>query len=358
MPSAAALPHQNQRLTSLSVLVSLRPKFQVGTRCIVKSAGFVSQYNESQETSVRIGIMAAGALGGYYGARLAAAGHDVVFFARGAHLKALRANGLKLESPLGDLHLPRVNASDDPASAGRLDVILFAVKLWDTEKAALDLKPIVDQQTRVISLQNGVDSVDILHSVLPTARIIGGSAYMGGVIASPGVIRQTTKTTHIVCGPPDARRDDVLEAFAAIAEAAGIEVRISDDIARDLWQKFVFLVALSGSTASTRQNLGPVLADPDTRKLFVDLASEATAVGRARGVALAPDLAARTLEFASGFPPGHRASTLNDLERGNRLELDWLTGRVVSLGAATGIPTPVSAAVYATLKPHRLGKQP
>ena len=305
---------------------------------------------------MRIGVMAAGALGGYYGARLADAGHDVVFFARGAQLKALRDNGLKLESALGDLHLAKVTATDDPASAGRMDVVLFAVKLWDTEQAARHMKPIVDQDTRVISLQNGVDSVDILQSVLGAARIIGGCAYMGGVVASPGVIRQTTSTTHIVCGPPDARRDDVLEAFATIAAGAGIEVRISDDITRDLWQKFVFLVALSGSTASTRQNLGPVLADPDTRKLFVELASEATAVGRARGVALASDLAARTLEFASGFPPGHRASTLNDLERGNRLELDWLTGRVVSLGATSGVPTPVSATVYAMLKPYRMGK--
>jgi 2-dehydropantoate 2-reductase len=312
--------------------------------------------NWNEEAIVRIGIMAAGALGGYYGARLAAAGHDVVFFARGAQLTALRDNGLRLESPLGDLHLPRVNASGDPASAGQMDVVLFAVKLWDTEKAAQDMRPIVGEKTRVISLQNGVDSVAILQSVLGQARIIGGSAYMGGVVASPGVIRQTTKTTHIVCGPPDARRDDVLEAFASAAGAANIEVRISEDINRDLWQKFVFLVGLSGSTASTRQNLGPVLADPDTRKLFIDLVSEATAVGLARGVALAPDLAERTLAFASTFPPGHRASTLNDLERGNRLELDWLTGRVVSLGAATGVATPVSAAVYAMLKPYRMGK--
>jgi 2-dehydropantoate 2-reductase len=164
--------------------------------------------------------MAAGALGGYYGARLAAAGHDVVFFARGAHLKALRANGLRLESPLGDLHLAKVNATDDPASAGRVDVVLFAVKLWDTEQAAIDMKPIVGQGTRVISLQNGVDSVGLLQSVLATGHIIGGSAYMGGVISEPGVIRHTTRTTHIVCGPPDARRDDALEAFATIAGAA------------------------------------------------------------------------------------------------------------------------------------------
>ena len=305
---------------------------------------------------MRIGIMAAGTLGGYYGARLAAAGNDVVFFARGAQLKALRENGLKLESAQGNLHLPSVNASDDPASAGHLDVVLFAVKLWDTEKAAQDIRPIVGANTRVISLQNGVDSVDILRSVLGQAHLNGGSAYMGGVVASPGVIRQTTTASHIVCGPPGGGRDEVVETFATISGQAGIEVRISDDIKRDLWQKFVFLVALSGSTASTRQNLGPVLADPDTRKMFVDLASEAVAVGRARGVALAPDYAAQILEFASGFPPGHRASTLNDLERGHRLEVDWLTGRVVSLGAAAGVPTPVSAVIYAVLKLHRMGK--
>ena len=250
---------------------------------------------------MRIGIMATGALGGYYGARLAAAGHDVVFFARGAQLAALRDNGLKLESPLGDLHLPRVNASGDPASAGQMDIVLFAVKLWDTEKAARDMRPIVgatpaSSRCRTASIQS------TSCARCWERRTSSAAAPIWAAWSPHRAYRQTTTASHIVCGPPGGGRDEVVENFAAIAARAGVEVRISDDVTRDLWQKFVFLVALSGSTASTRQNLGPVLADADTRKLFVDLASEAVAVGCARGVALEADLAARTLEFASGFP--------------------------------------------------------
>jgi 2-dehydropantoate 2-reductase len=305
---------------------------------------------------MRIGIMAAGAIGGYYGARLAAAGHDVVFFARGAHLAALREKGLTLESILGDLHLAKVTATDDPASVAPVDVVLFAVKLWDTEKAAQEMKPIVGSETRVISLQNGVDSVARLRSVLGRGRVIGGSAYAGSVIAAPGHIRHTTKTAQIVCGPLDREADAPLETFAAAAKAAGIDIRISDDMTRELWEKFVFLVGLSGVTASTRQTLGPILADPDTRKLFHDLMREVVAVAQAQGVMVAPDLADRQLAYAPNFPPTHKASMLNDLERGNRLELDWFAGKVAALGRELSVPTPANETVYAVLKLHRMGK--
>jgi 2-dehydropantoate 2-reductase len=306
---------------------------------------------------MRIGIMAAGAIGGYYGARLAAAGHEVIFFARGAHLKALREHGLKLESVLGDLHLPKVTATDDPESIGPVDVVLFAVKLWDTEDAGRQIKPIVGNETRVISLQNGVDSVPRLQTVIGKGRMIGGSAYAGSVIAAPGVIRHTTKTAQIVCGPLDRKPDAALETFAAAAKAAGIDIRISDDMNRELWEKFVFLVGLSGVTAATRQTLGPILADPDTKKLFHDLMRETVAVARAQGVEVPPDLADRQLAYAPNFPPTHKASMLNDLERGNRLEVDWIAGKVAALGRELGVPTPANETVYAVLKLHRMGRR-
>jgi 2-dehydropantoate 2-reductase len=307
---------------------------------------------------MRIGVMAAGAIGGYYGAQLAAAGHDVVFFARGAHLEALRENGLKLKSTRGNLHLVKVCVTDNPASVAPLDTVLFAVKLWDTEKAAREIKPVVGRETLVISLQNGVGSVEVLQSQLDSHHIMAGSAYAGVNISAPGVIEQTTSSANIICGSLSCRPDQGLEAFANVARAAGIDLEISEDMNRDLWQKFVFIVGLSGVAASTRQSLGQIFHNSDTRNLFLDLMRETVAVGRAKGVSLAPDLADRHLEFARTFPPSHKGSTLNDLERGNRLEVDWLAGHVIDLGRALDIPTPANDAVYAVLKLHRMGAGP
>jgi len=307
---------------------------------------------------MRIGVMAAGAVGGYFGARLAAAGHDVVFFARGANLEVLRRDGLKIESPLGDLHLKSVDATDDPASVKPVDYVLFAVKLWDTEDAGRRLKPIVGPQTRVISLQNGIDSVDTLAPILGDDVVVGGSAYIASVIASPGMIRHSSQFAHFSCGRLDGKPDPKLQALADAAKDAGIAgVKVSEQMLRDLWQKFVFLVALSSATASTRQSIGPIMADPDTRKFFSDLLAEVVTVGRAKGVPIAPDFVAKQMEFSQALPAGLKASMAHDLERGNRLELDWLAGRVVALGRELGIPTPANQAAYTVLKLHRMGRQ-
>ena len=305
---------------------------------------------------MRIGVMAAGAVGGYFGARFAAVGHDVTFFARGAHLEALRRDGLKIESPLGDLHLKSVNATDDPASVQPVDFALFAVKLWDTEDAGRRLKPIVGPDTRVISLQNGIDSVEKLQPILGEDVVVGGSAYIGSTIVAPGVIRHSSQFAHFHCGRLDGKSDPKLQALANAATATGIKgVKVSDQMLRDLWQKFVFLVGLSSATGSTRQSIGPILADPDTRKFYYDLMAEVVAVGRHKGVPIPADVADKQLEFSQTLAPGQKASLLYDLERGNRLELDWLAGRVVELGRALGIPTPANQAAYTVLKLHRNG---
>jgi len=305
---------------------------------------------------MHIAVMAAGAVGGYFGGRLAAAGHEVTFIARGAHLDAIRQNGLKIESTLGNLHLKDAKATSDPKQVGPVDVVLFAVKLWDTETAAEAARPLIGARTQVITLQNGVDSVERLAPILGEEHVAGGSAYIASVIAAPGVIRHTSPFAKMVCGRIDGQPDAQLAAFAAAAQQAGINIKVSDKIDRERWEKFVFLVALSSATGATRMPLGPILADPDTRAFFQALMQEVVAVGRAKGVDLPTDFVADRMKFADAAPPGMKASLLHDLERGNRLEIDWLAGKVAELGRALGVPTPANAAVYAMLKLHRMGR--
>jgi 2-dehydropantoate 2-reductase len=305
---------------------------------------------------MRIAVMAAGAVGGYFGARLAAAGHDVSFIARGAHLDAIRAQGLRVESPLGNLHLRNAKATSEPRDVGSADVVLFAVKLWDTEIAAAAARPLVGPATRVVTFQNGVDSVERLQPILGADQVVGGTTHMASVISAPGVIAHTSAFAQMRCGHVDGHGDAALTSFVDAARAAGIDAQLSADINLDRWKKFTFLVGLSGATGTTRLPLGPILADPDTRAFFLDLMQEVVAVGRAGGVALPPDFAQDRLAFADTTPPGFKASLLHDLERGNRIELDWLAGKVVELGRSRNVPTPANRAVYAALKLHRQGR--
>jgi len=306
---------------------------------------------------MRIAVMATGAVGGYFGARMAAAGHDVFFIARGANLAAIRANGLRIESVNGDLHLAKPNATDDPATIGPVDVVLFAVKLWDTEKAAEFSLPLLRADTRVVTLQNGVDSYERIAPIVGPARAIPGVTYVVTVIDRPGVIKQTSPFQSIVCGTPDGRPDAPLQAFVAAAKAAKIDITLSDNIERDRWYKFIFLAATSGATAVTRLPMGPILADPDTRAMFRNIMMETFAVGRAKGVSLDQAfLDQRMANIDSAVPPGMKASMANDLDRGNRMELDWLAGQVSRLGKQYGVPTPVNDTIYAALKLHRMGK--
>ena len=304
---------------------------------------------------MRIAVMAAGAVGGYFGARLAAAGHEVSFIARGAHLDAIRRDGLRVESPLGNLVIRNANATAEPSGVGVVDIVLFAVKLWDTEVAAKAAHPLLGTATRVITFQNGVDSVERLQPILGADHVVGGTTHIASVIAAPGVIAHTSQFARMRCGHVDGHADPILARFVEDARAAGIEASLADDIDLDRWKKFTFQVGLSGATGMMRSPLGPILADTDTRAFFLDLMQEVVAVGRAGGVKLLADFAQDQLAFADTTPPGFKASLLHDLERGNRIELDWLAGAVVALGRARHIPTPANAAVYAALKLHRQG---
>jgi 2-dehydropantoate 2-reductase len=300
--------------------------------------------------------MAAGAVGGYFGARLAAAGHDVFFIARGAHLEAMRKDGLRIESVHGDVHLPKPNVTDDPKSVGPVDVVLFAVKLWDTEKGAEAARPLIGPNTKVITLQNGVDSYERVTPIIGADHAVPGVTYVVAVIDRPGVIKQTGPFHSIICGTIDGRPDASLEAFVNKAKTDGINVTLSDNIERDRWQKFIFLTGTSGATAVTRTSMGPILADLDMRALFRNIMAETHAVGRAKGVALDSGYVEERLAFADkNLLPGMKASMANDLDRGNRLELDWLAGMVSRLGKELKVPTPVNNTVYAALKLYRMG---
>jgi 2-dehydropantoate 2-reductase len=305
---------------------------------------------------MRIAVMAAGAVGGYFGARLAAAGHDVAFIARGAHRDAMRRDGLKIESSLGDLHLKGLSVTDDPREVGPVDVVLFAVKLWDTETAGEQARPLLGPKTRLITLQNGVDSVERLAPLLGNEATIGGATYVVTTIARPGVIRHTGTIARIRCGRLDRRPDPVLSGYVDEMKAAKLDITLSDNMLLDLWKKFVLLSGTSGITASTRQPLGVIRGDEDMRALLYKLMQETMAAGRAAGVEFPPDFPAELDRAVASFAPDMRASMANDLAAGNRLELDWLAGKVVALGRKYAVPTPAQEAVYAILKPYRMGR--
>jgi 2-dehydropantoate 2-reductase len=304
---------------------------------------------------MKIAIMAAGAVGGYFGARLAAAGEDVAFIARGDHLNAIREDGLKLASDAGDLHLPKVTVTDDPKAIGPVDIVLFAVKLWDTERASELTRPLIGPDTAVITLQNGIDSVERLDPILGPRHVVGGVSYISATIAAPGVIRHIGKLADIVCGERDGKPSRRLDALAAAAKRAGFPLRVSATIDLERWRKFIFLSAFAGATALTRRPIGEIMADDDMRALARALFAESTAVGRAQGIALPDDFVDQQIAMASRMPPAMKASMAQDLERGGKIEVEWLSGAVVRLGRAAGVATPTHAAVYAALKPYRAG---
>lgn len=303
----------------------------------------------------RIAIMAAGAVGGYFGARLAASGEEVHFVARGAHYDALRQNGLTVQSPLGDLHLTDLNLHRDASSIGTVDYVLFAVKLWDTETSGAACKPLMGPDTTLICVQNGISSVARLAPILGAEHVVGGSAYIASVVAAPGVIRHTSQFARLVFGETDGNKSARLQSFHDACVKAGIDATLSDQVTAEQWQKFVFLVGLSGVTTLMRQPVGKILADPYCRQFMLTLMEETVAVGRAHGVALDLDFAADRLQFADTVPVGMKASMLEDLERGNRLELEWLAGAIVALGREHGVPTSANDAVFAGLKLYANG---
>jgi len=300
---------------------------------------------------MKIAVVGAGGVGGYFGGRLAASGADVRFLARGAHLAAMRANGLRIESPKGDAHIARVDATDDPSAIGPCDVVLFCVKLYDVEAALPSLAPLVGPDTIVLPFQNGVDSVALLSRAVGAAHAGGGTCYVTAVIAEPGVIRHTVMDS-LIFGELDGRRSTRLERFVDVCRAAGFNATLSDNITVDIWTKFVRLSVFSGMTAVTRCAIGAIARDPDLFAMLTDAVREARAVAVASGVAV-PESVVEDVGSAYGrMAPDAKSSMLHDLERGRRLELPWLSGAVVRLGEAAGMATPIHRFIATVLKPH------
>jgi 2-dehydropantoate 2-reductase len=306
---------------------------------------------------MKIAFMGAGGVGGLIGARLGHVGCEVSFIARGSHLKAMREQGLKLESGVGDVHLTKPRVTDDPASIGPVDLVIFAVKMRDTESAARSIAPLLGPDTGVISLQNGVVKDDILRPIVGARALMGGVAYMGTAISRPGVIEHTGTVQRVVFGEYDGRRSKRAEALLEWCRKAGLDGAISDDIRRTLWEKFAFLVGMAAVTATMRLPIGPIRSHPLTRKFYLDAMAEAAAVGRAHGVKLPEDFAEERMRFVDTLPATMTASLQLDLERGNPLEVEWLSGSVVELGAAVGVPTPIHRAARDILILHAAGKK-
>ena len=306
---------------------------------------------------MRICIIGSGGIGGYFGGRLAAAGNEVVFFARGAHLAAMRADGLHVQSALGAVHVHPVHATGDPAVLAPSDLVIIAVKLWSTADAIEAAAPAMRDDSAIVSLQNGVEAVSLLSRRFGRERVLGGLAQISALIESPGVIRHNGTLQRLVFGELDRRRTPRVEAFLSACLAAGIDAHVSDDIERAIWEKFVFLVGLSGMTTLTRCPLGPIRENPTTRALLLEVMSEAAALGRSRGIALSEDCAARQLAFMDTLPENMESSMLGDLKRGNPLELEWLSGTVARVGDEPGVPAPANSFIRAALMLHATGRR-
>ena len=301
---------------------------------------------------MRIAVVGTGGIGGPYGASLAKAGVDVTFVARGAHLTAMRKNGLLVEGDRGETHIRPAQATDDIAGIGVVDFVLFCVKFWDVEDVGRQLRAVVGPQTAIVPLQNGVDAAERLIPVLGPQAVMGGTAFVTGTIAAPGVIRQTGTYQRMTFGELDGRRSERGQRLRDLCETAGFEGVFSPDIKVPIWEKFILLVPLSGLHALTRVPLGMWRDDPDLLALYEAALRETVAVGLAEGVPLPPDSVDNGMAQMGSMPAHHTTSMGNDLLRGNRLELPWFAGKVVELGRRHDIPTPVNGFIYAALKPY------
>ena len=303
---------------------------------------------------MRIAILGSGAVGGYYGARLALAGHDVTFIARGAHLEAIRARGLEVRSPaLGDF-TARARAEHDTAAVGPVDLVLFAVKAYDNPAAISALPPLLGPGSAVLTLQNGVDSVSELAAAVGEAHVIGGTTYIATALAAPGVIEQTGTHRRIIFGEVFGMLPAITERIARIEQAltaADVQAEAVGDGRVPIWEKFIFLVSLAGFTGAARLPIGSIWQDAWCRAQFLDGCREIERVARAEGVPVAADVIERIERYVAAIPGTMRSSLLIDLSQGKRIEVEALHGALVRRAARAGVDVPIMATLYAVLKP-------
>jgi 2-dehydropantoate 2-reductase len=327
-----------------------------GPKCYSRSpSGDDARLWSVKGNSMRIAVVGAGGVGGGYGAALAKAGADVIFIARGAHLAAMKSEGLKVQGGRGETHLVPTRATEDPASIGKVDIVLFCVKLWDVESAGQKIRPLIGPDTAVIPLQNGIDAAERLIPILGPDAVMGGVAQISASIVRPGLIQQVGSFMRMIFGELDGKRRKRAEDFLALCLKAGFDATLSEQIQTELWMKFILLASNASIMALARQPIGRLRDDPDLRPIFIAAYRETIDVGRARGVALPVDALEKILDFTGHAPPAMKPSMALDLERGNRLELPWLGGKVVELGLKLGVPTPTHSMMYAMLKPYIMG---
>jgi len=305
---------------------------------------------------MRIAIVGAGGVGGYFGAKLARAGESVVMLARGAHLDAIRRHGLRVRSAVDGEFTAKADAVESFADQAPVDMALFCVKSFDTREAAEALRPVLGRDTGVVSLQNGVDNEEILDDVLGAGRALGGAAFVFSTIESPGVIAHTL-LGRIVFGELDGRVSERATRLRDALAAAGVPVELSTEVRRVLWEKYLLISAQAGTTALTRAPIGVIRQIPETWRLYRRIVEELAAVARAVGVTLPADVVETIIKNASALAPTAFSSLHHDLVHGRRLELEALHGHAVRLGERLGVPTPTVFAVYASLKPHAAGSR-
>ncbi len=300
---------------------------------------------------MKILIMGAGGVGGYYGGLLAQQGHEVTFIARGAHLQALQANGLQVKSVHGDFHIFPVKATANPAEAGTVDLILFCVKTYDTDEAAKLMRPAVGEQTAVISLQNGVEAAEQIQKVIGGEHVLYGVTQISAALEAPGIIKQVSQFRRIIFGERDGRITERVRNIEAVLKSAGISVEVSENIQKALWEKLIFISAASGMGALTRLPIGEWRNVAETRALVIRLMQEVEAVARAQGVALDADVVEKRLAFIDSTTPQIKASMQLDVEAGRQFELDSIIGVIGRQGRQHGVATPVADFIYASLLP-------
>jgi 2-dehydropantoate 2-reductase len=305
---------------------------------------------------MKITVMGPGGVGGYFGARLAAAGNDVTFVARGAHLAAMKTRGLRLDSELGELHLDPVKVVADPATIAEADAVMFAVKMRDTESAAESLRPLAAKGATIFTFQNGVESAERVGGVVGAQNVVPGVARIGSHISAPGVVKQMGKFCSLEFGEADGKPSTRTTAFQAACKAAGIAAVIPASIQREVWMKFAMLAPLSGMTALTRGPIGPVRANPQSRALLEAAVEETVALGIALKTGLTPADVGSLVTLIDGFPTGLMASMAHDLLAGKPIEIDGLSGAVARLARASGVPAPTHAFIAAALAPFADGQ--
>ena len=307
---------------------------------------------------MRFAILGSGAVGGYFGAKLAKSGQDVTFIARGAHLDAIRRKGLEIQSAkLGDF-VVKAAAESDTAKVGPVDVVIVAVKAYDNATALPMLKPMIGAATVVLTLQNGVDSVDDVAAVAGEGHVLGGTTYVATALEGPGLIVQTGVHRSIIFGEVYGDRSRIsprVQAIADVCAAADIQVTPVADARVPIWDKFVYLCPFSGFTGASRLAIGHIWKFPHVQDMFYAACREVAAIARAEGVTISPNRFDTLQEYMQNIPPSTRSSLLIDLEQGKRIEVEALQGAAVRRARKHGVAVPIVSTLYALLKPWEHG---